>query len=232
MSRRTEQMASTLLRAIQEIITRGLQDPRVSGLITVTGLRVSEDKREATVMVSVLPADRQELTMHGLRAAVPHIRHQLGEMVDMRNTPNLSFKVDGSLKKQAGVIAALSKVSEERERTGVSSTPGFNDAPGSEKPEREDTASGAPLEGRGSKARSRTPSRPDASPMMPRVSTRRQSGARESAAQRSSGAGPVPIKANGTSGAKPVPKSAVKSPMKSGTAKPRRSNSNQGDPRR
>lgn len=118
MSRRTEQMASTLQRAIQEIITRGLQDPRVSGLITVTAVRVSEDKREATVMVSVYPADRQELTMHGLRAAVPHIRHELGELVDMRNTPNLSFKLDSSLKKQATVIDALSKVAEERAKTG------------------------------------------------------------------------------------------------------------------
>ncbi len=123
MSRRTEQISSTLQRAIQDILTRGLQDPRVSGLITVTSVRVSEDKREATVMVSVFPADRQELTMHGLRAAVPHIRHELGELVDMRSTPNLSFKLDGSLKKQAEVIEALSKVSQERERAGGNSPP-------------------------------------------------------------------------------------------------------------
>ena len=63
MSRRTEQLASTLHRAIQEVIGRGFQDPRISGLITVTSVKVTEDMRSATVMVSVLPAERQNLTM-------------------------------------------------------------------------------------------------------------------------------------------------------------------------
>lgn len=261
MSRRTEQMASTLLRALQEIITRGLQDPRVSGLITVTGLRVSEDKREATVMVSVLPADRQELTMHGLRAAVPHIRHQLGEMVDMRNTPNLSFKLDGSLKKQAGVIAAMSKVSEERDRTSTDGTVSFSKAMVSEEPAQDDSPLGTPFNSHKVKDRSGPSSRSDSRSMVPRVSTRRQSGAKNtvmknSGSNNSLGERPATMKSGMRSemkpGAKPLSKAgskpgmksemksgarsgvkpAAKSPMKSGGKKTDRPNSKPGEPRR
>src|SRR5204863_7128593 len=68
-SRRSDQFGAELTRAVQEVLARGLQDPRVSGLITVTGVNVTENLSDATVSVSVLPEDRQELTLHGLRGA-------------------------------------------------------------------------------------------------------------------------------------------------------------------
>lgn len=120
MSRRAEQVASLLRTAIQEVIARGFQDPRIRGLITITELTVSPDLKTATIMVSVLPEERQDLTMHGLRAAATHIRHQVSDRLDLRVTPDLHFKVDSSLKKQAGVFEALARVAEEREAKGSS----------------------------------------------------------------------------------------------------------------
>lgn len=115
MSRRTEQLASDLRGAVQSVIDRGLQDPRVSGMITVMSVRLAEDLRTATVLVSVLPAERQELTMHGLRGAAGHIRHQVGELVRMRQVPELTFRLDDSLKKQAAVMGAIAQATAERE---------------------------------------------------------------------------------------------------------------------
>jgi ribosome-binding factor A len=119
MSRRAEQFASTIHQALQELISRGLQDPRISGLITVTSVEVSPDLKTAFVQVSVLPADRQDLTMHGLRSAAKHLRHVLGEKIATRAIPALEFRLDTSLKKQAGVFEALSRVREEQERKGA-----------------------------------------------------------------------------------------------------------------
>lgn len=109
MSRRAEQVASTLRRAIQDVIARGLSDPRISGLLTITEVRVSQDLREAIVMVSVLPEERQELALHGLRHAAPHIRREVGEVIRSRQLPTLIFKLDESLKKQAAVIRAIAQ---------------------------------------------------------------------------------------------------------------------------
>lgn len=119
MSRRVEQMASLLRTAVQEVITRGFQDPRIRGLITVTGVSLSADLKAATITVSVMPEDRQELTMHGLRAAARHIRHEVSERLDLRYTPDLHFRLDTQFKKQAAVFEALSRVAEERERLGL-----------------------------------------------------------------------------------------------------------------
>ena len=115
MSHRHEQFASDLQRTVQDIITRGLSDPRVRGLITVTGVRLSPDSREATVLISVLPAERQELTLHGLISAAPHLRHAVGTALPHRAAPVLHFRLDSSTKKRVGVLQALDRVREERE---------------------------------------------------------------------------------------------------------------------
>ncbi len=115
MTRRAEQFAASLQGALQETLSRGMQDPRISGLITVMSVKLTDDLKTAFVHVSILPADRQELTMHGLKSASRHIRHQVGDLLDSRQVPELVFKLDGSLKKQAGVMEALAKARAEQE---------------------------------------------------------------------------------------------------------------------
>lgn len=115
-SRRPDQMASAITLAVQQIIARGLQDPRIRGLITVTGVRVTADLQEAFIHVSVLPEEQQELTLHGLRSAANRIRRESGEIIDTRQLPKFVFRLDSATKKQAAVLKELDKVREERER--------------------------------------------------------------------------------------------------------------------
>lgn len=109
MSHRPKQVASELQRAVQSVIARGLQDPRVRGIITVTETRVSQDLRDATIMISVTPEEHQDLTLHGLRSASAHIRRQAGGLMRLRSMPALHFKIDRSSKEQAAVIAAINR---------------------------------------------------------------------------------------------------------------------------
>lgn len=107
--RRTQQVAGEVRRAVQEIISKGLSDPRVRGLITVTEVTLSDDLRSATIMVSVMPEEHEELTMHGLRAASRYIRREAGELVAMARLPDLAFKGDKRFKRQAAVLDAIAK---------------------------------------------------------------------------------------------------------------------------
>lgn len=116
MSHRKEQVASTLQRAIQQVLVKGLNDPRVRGLITVTEVHVPSDLRTATVMISVLPEERQNLSLRGIQDAARHIRHEIGELVDMKQIPELHFKLDLSLKKQAKAMEAINKAIADREQ--------------------------------------------------------------------------------------------------------------------
>jgi len=112
-------------------------------MITVTEVRVSEDFADATILISVLPAERQDLTLHGIRSATMHIRREAGKNVDSRKLPRFHFDLDSRTKKQAAVIDALLKVQDDRERGGFgaaeqssSATPPPlpTDAPGSTTP--------------------------------------------------------------------------------------------------
>jgi ribosome-binding factor A len=115
MSHKSEQLAASIQRAVQDRIARGLHDPRVSGLITITGVRVTADRQTATISVSVLPEDRQDLTLHGLESSAKFIRREVGDMIQTRQLPQFVFKLDTSLKRQAGVLKDLDRVRDERE---------------------------------------------------------------------------------------------------------------------
>lgn len=126
MSRRQEQFSSVLREAVQGVIDRGIQDPRISGMITVTSVRVAEDFADATILISVLPADRQELSLHGIRSAAAHIRREAGKKIESRKLPRFHFDLDTSTKKQAAVIDALLKVQNDRESRGIAETDSAN----------------------------------------------------------------------------------------------------------
>jgi ribosome-binding factor A len=131
-SARIDQVESVLHRAVQDVITRGLNDPRVRGLISVTRVKVSPDLAHATVSVSVLPEEHAELSMHGLRHANHHIRAEVGKRVRMRRVPLLAFNLDKSLKKEAEVIAAINEARRADEQRAAARTPGPTEEPARE----------------------------------------------------------------------------------------------------
>ena len=147
MNRKELQLASSIRHAVQTVIDRGLNDPRIAGLITVTEVHVLDDGRLAHVHVSVLPAEKQPLTFKGLVAAAGHIRQEIGKAIQGRILPTLSFKIDDSTKRQAGVLQAISKIEHEREASShATPTPGgfVTGTPGSSPPPAEQTPSTTP----------------------------------------------------------------------------------------
>ncbi|MBL9001925.1 MAG: 30S ribosome-binding factor RbfA [Phycisphaerae bacterium] len=113
MNRRLEHLTSEIERGVREVLARGLHDPRVRGLITVTTVRVLPDFSRAVIGISVLPAEQQELTFHGISAAAAYIRREVGELVNTRELPKFEFQLDTSLKKQASLLAALDRAKSE-----------------------------------------------------------------------------------------------------------------------
>lgn len=116
MSHRLEQLTSAIDRGVREVIARGFSDPRISGLITVTGVRVLPDLSQAIINISVLPAEKQDLTFHGLTSAAAFIRREVGDIINARTMPQLTFRLDTTLKKQAAIFQELDKVRQEIEK--------------------------------------------------------------------------------------------------------------------
>jgi ribosome-binding factor A len=104
---RASQVAAEIRRGLQSELGRGLNDPRVQGLVSVTEVTVTPDFAEARVRVSVMPEDRSALTLSGLRAAAGFLRRRLMDETRIGRVPRLAFELDESLKRQAALDAAI-----------------------------------------------------------------------------------------------------------------------------
>jgi ribosome-binding factor A len=96
-------------------LSRGLNDPRVQGMVSVTEVLMTPDLSEARVRVSVLPSDRASLTLSGLRAAAGFLRRRVMDETRIARVPRIEFELDDSMKRQAALDEAL--------RAGVDGTP-------------------------------------------------------------------------------------------------------------
>jgi len=122
MSHRPRQVASTIHRQVQTLIARGFSDPRIRGLVTVTGVEVTPDLHRAQVRISVLPPEHAATTMKGLHHATLRIQRRVNENLRMRRPPRIEFVLDDSLKRQADVLAAIRRAvgpEDEGEATAV-----------------------------------------------------------------------------------------------------------------
>ncbi|MEZ6243684.1 MAG: 30S ribosome-binding factor RbfA [Phycisphaerales bacterium] len=113
--RRLKRLNANLQRGLEEVFARGLNDPRVRGMVSITSVEIAKDLKTAKIGVSIFPHEHESLTMHAIRDAAAHIRRRLMEQVEMRDMPRLTFELDEGLKKQAEVMGLLAKVREERE---------------------------------------------------------------------------------------------------------------------
>lgn len=107
MTHRIEQVESTLRKALAQVLQRKISDPRIRGLVSITGVDVSPDMKHATVSVSVLPEAYGKRTLAGLRAADRHIQSEVKKLVALRLVPHLRFELDSTLKKAEEVYEAI-----------------------------------------------------------------------------------------------------------------------------
>jgi ribosome-binding factor A len=114
MSRRTERLASVIQQELAMIILRELSDPRITGMPSITRVKVSEDLSIADVYFTIMgtPA-AQELSLNALRHSAGLMRTRLTKALTLRVTPYLKFHMDENLKKELEVLEALRKVAEE-----------------------------------------------------------------------------------------------------------------------
>ncbi len=99
-SPRALRVAQLIQEEIGHILLRGLKDPRIGGMITVTGAKLSPDLKEAVVYYSVFGTEAQRKeTAAGLTAAAHHLRHEIGRNLKLRYAPHLRFIFDESIER-------------------------------------------------------------------------------------------------------------------------------------
>jgi ribosome-binding factor A len=93
MSGRVRKIESQLKEIVGEEVAN-LSDPRIRGLVTVTGVRVSPDLAHATVFYSVLAGEDAQEAHEGLQSAAGRIQAAVGAQTRLKRTPRLRFEPD------------------------------------------------------------------------------------------------------------------------------------------
>jgi ribosome-binding factor A len=113
---RPDRVAQLVQQQLAEVFARGLKDPRV-GLVTITGVKMSPDLREARVYWTVHgePAVREQ-TARGIEAARGWLRREVGGTLGLRVVPDLHFTYDEAIDRGDRIERLLREVHEQEAR--------------------------------------------------------------------------------------------------------------------
>lgn len=97
MQKRHERLEQDVKLALSQIITYKVKDPSVTGLISVTDVKITPDQKYAKVYISIFGKQNKKKVIDALKSANGFIKSELAKNVRMRNLPNLQFELDDSI---------------------------------------------------------------------------------------------------------------------------------------
>ncbi len=109
--KRSQRVGDLLRKEIADIVIYRLKDPRI-GFITVTGVDVTDDIKNAKVYVSILKDEDKETTLEILNSAKSFIRSELSKRLRMRSIPSLDFRLDTSIEYGSRIDKLLREIKE------------------------------------------------------------------------------------------------------------------------
>ena len=102
---------------LSNIIRNEVKDPRIAPVVSVTEAIVATDLKTCKVMISVLGDEKaKEDTMEGLTSSSGFIRHMLAVNLNLRNPPELHFKLDESIEYGVQMSKRIDEVMEQDRR--------------------------------------------------------------------------------------------------------------------
>lgn len=117
-SRRQLKAAEAIREVVATSILTDLRDPRVRD-VTVLGVEVTADMREAKVSVSVMGDEAQQaLSLRGLQNSAGFLQAKIADRIDTRYIPKLRFVLDQGMKNVAAVGEILNRIRQEKESLG------------------------------------------------------------------------------------------------------------------
>lgn len=116
MTRRQDKLNNQIMELLSLVIQTEMQDPRLHAL-TLTRIQVNRDASHA--MVFFTAADAEEATPAELEEALTnargYLRRTLAESLDLRYTPDLTFRYDKAADDTKRVLDLFDEIARQRE---------------------------------------------------------------------------------------------------------------------
>lgn len=121
--RRADRVGEAIREEVARFLNEGAKDPRLVGLVTVTGVEVSRDLRHARIFVTILGSDSERAaSIDALESMTGHLRSRLAKTLRLRVAPELGFRLDDSVARAARIESLLAQVRDKKAGDEGSST--------------------------------------------------------------------------------------------------------------
>ena len=109
--------ATRVAELIQKNIAEILRDIKeLTGLVTVTSVRLTDDLQTCRIFYSVIGSDNDKKNAEKvLNEQLKQIRYALAQNMELRRTPTIDFKYDDSGEKAERIFEILDKIEHEKD---------------------------------------------------------------------------------------------------------------------
>jgi ribosome-binding factor A len=106
--RRPQRVAEAIREVVAPFLQQALRDPRITGLVTVTAVRVTPDLKHAVVGVAIHGEEvERERTLEGLESAAGLARHEVARKLALKSAPAIHFEIDRGVDHASRIEAVL-----------------------------------------------------------------------------------------------------------------------------
>ncbi len=103
-----------LKKEISNIINYELNNPKITGMISVTRTKITPDLKYAKVYVSILNSKNVKDTLANLKKSSGFIKSEIAKRINLRITPELIFVLDDSMEYGAKIDQILKEIMPEK----------------------------------------------------------------------------------------------------------------------
>lgn len=96
-SNRMNKIDEEVKKEISNIINNDMKNQNITGLISVTKVKVTSDLKIARVYISIYNSKSTKNTLETLKKASGFIRSELAKRINLRYTPEIIFEIDDSI---------------------------------------------------------------------------------------------------------------------------------------
>lgn len=112
---RIERINEEYKKELSQIIGYELKNSNITGMISVTKVKVTNDLKFAKVYVSILNSKSIKNTLAALKKSSGFVRSELARRVNLRNTPEIIFELDDSIEYGARIDEILKEIMPKKE---------------------------------------------------------------------------------------------------------------------
>ncbi len=117
---RISRVNDEILKEISQIIRGELKDPRIGAMTSVIRVETTPDLKYCKVHVSVLGNEEEkDSVLKGLKNAAGFIRHLIAQRVNLRITPEFTFKLDESAEYAIHMEQLINQISKDLKERGA-----------------------------------------------------------------------------------------------------------------